>query len=69
MKTFKNKFAITMRKYRVRKSLQQGELARLIGTSRVSICNYESSTQEPRLGIAMKIADALGFDINEIKGE
>ncbi|MDE2290683.1 MAG: helix-turn-helix transcriptional regulator [Elusimicrobia bacterium] len=41
-------FASWLRNFRVRKGLQQVELAKLLGMSRVSICRYERNVSRPQ---------------------
>ena len=44
-------FASWLRNFRVRKGLQQVELARLLGMSSVSICRYERHVSEPQAAV------------------
>ncbi len=53
-----------MTEARLEKGLTQAELAKLIGTQRSNICRLESGAQNPSLDMLLKIADALGKDIN-----
>ena len=56
---------------RLEKGITQTELARLTGTKRSNICRFESGAQNPSLETLLKIASALGkqveFDLTEKK--
>ena len=49
---------------RLEKGLSQAHLANLIGTQRSNICRIESGSQNLTLDMLIKIADALGKEIN-----
>ena len=41
-------FASWLRNFRIRKGLQQVELAKMLGVSKVSICRYERNVSKPQ---------------------
>ena len=49
---------------RLEKGLSQAQLARLIGTQRSNICRIESGAQNLSLDMMIRIAQALGKDLN-----
>ena len=49
---------------RLEKGLSQSQLARLIGTQRSNICRIESGAQNLSLDMMIRIAQALGKDLN-----
>ena len=49
---------------RLEKGLSQAQLAKMIGTQRSNICRIESGTQNLSLDMMIKIAEALGKDLN-----
>lgn len=49
---------------RLEKGLSQEQLAQLIGTQRSNICRIESGNQNVSLDMLIKIASALGKNIN-----
>ena len=49
---------------RLEKGLSQAQLARLIGTQRSNICRIESGAQNLSLDMMIRIAEALGKDLN-----
>lgn len=54
---------------RIAAGISQDELARKSLVSRVSIARYESGKREPKLSIAVKLADALGCSVDELIGK
>lgn len=54
---------------RMAAGISQDELARKSLVSRVSIARYESGKREPKLSIAVKLADALGCSVDELIGK
>lgn len=53
-------------RYRKQKNLSQAELAGLVGVSRQSLNSIELGRQEPRISIAIAIANALGVDVEQL---
>ena len=49
---------------RLEKGLTQAQLAALIGTQRSNICRMESGAQNLTLDMLLKVAEALGKDVN-----
>ena len=49
---------------RLEQGISQAELARRIGTQRSNLSRLESGMQNPTLDMLLKIASALGKDIN-----
>lgn len=62
-------FARSLRKERERRGLTRRELALSSGVSERSLANYENAINEPPLGQAAKLADALGLTINDMLAE
>lgn len=50
---------------RIKKELNQYELAELVGCSQQSICSYESGRVVPNADMLKKLADALGVHPGE----
>lgn len=50
------------------KKLTQAELAERIGTTQISISNYETNKTLPSLLMAICIADELGITLDELVG-
>ena len=48
--------------------LSQEELARKSGVSRASIARYETNEQSPTLATAQRLAETLGFTIDDLFG-
>ncbi len=59
---------VTMRTLRERANLSQRALAEACGIALRSIVRFESGEQEPRFGVALRIADALDVDMSELAG-
>lgn len=60
------RFASAMREARARKKMSQKELSEKTGIATSTISSYESGGKVPPLDIAIKIAKALGFSIDEL---
>lgn len=50
---------------RLRKGLLQHEVATVAGIEQAYLSKIERGTREPTLGVALRICDALGLDIND----
>lgn len=58
-----------LKSLRQQKGLTQVELAQKAGITETGYQNYEHGRREPKIGIALKIADALGVsDLRELWG-
>jgi len=55
-------FASWLRNFRVRKGLQQVELARILGMSRVSICRYERNVSKPQAAVLKRFKRLFKLD-------
>ncbi len=54
-------FGKKLKELRKEKGITQGELAKIFNTSKTSICQYETSKQEPDLTLITKFA--IFFDV------
>lgn len=50
-------------------SMTQAELAEAVGVHRVNLNRYENDKAIPALDVAWKLADALGVELNDLRGE
>ena len=62
--TMRQKVIQKLTQARLEKGLSQAQLARLIGTQRSNICRIESGAQNLSLDMMIRIAQALGKDLN-----
>ena len=62
-------FGKRLARARAEKQLTQRELADAIGITFSQISRYEANKARPRLAILMKLADALGTDVEFLTGE
>lgn len=53
-------------RYRERKGMTHEQLANAVGCSRQTIVKLETGVSEPKLNLAIKIADVLGMDVRQI---
>lgn len=60
-------FAKALKAARKRKGWSQTDLASAIGTSRVSIANYETQRQMPTLDKGLQMAIVLGFSLDGLR--
>ncbi len=58
-----------LREWREFKGMSREELAVTSGTTYSTIANLESGRHEPRIGLASRIASALGVNLNDIRWE
>ena len=56
-------FGQRLKEFREDRELTQAELAKLTHVSSTTIANYEQDRAEPKLAIAVALADALEMDI------
>lgn len=56
----------TIRKLRIDRGLNQGQLADMIGVGRTAISNYEKGVRVPDLETAERLADAFGISFGEL---
>ena len=61
-------FAERLRYYREKNSYSQKELAEKIGVSFAAYNKYETRGNEPKIEILIKLANALGIDVNTLIG-
>ena len=59
-------FAKEIKKHRMKKGISQKELARLIPTTRSTLCKIENGKQEPSFFILQRIIILLEIDFNNI---
>ena len=57
-----------IRQERIKKSLSQEELGKLLGVSKVSVCGYETGNRMPNMDTFIKLVDVLDVDPNYILG-
>ncbi|WP_214510531.1 helix-turn-helix domain-containing protein [Pseudomonas brassicacearum] len=62
-------FAERLSLARAKKGLTQRELASMAGVAWSQISKYESGKSKPRLKLLLKLADALGMTVDELRGE
>lgn len=62
-------FGETLRKIREDRSMNQSELAALLGTTRQTINRYERSEREPNIRTAASYAKILGISLEELTGQ
>jgi putative transcriptional regulator len=53
---------LELKKHRITKELTQQEVADKVNISRVAYTNIENGVRRPSPEVAMRIAEALGFD-------
>lgn len=58
---------MTLKAARVNAGLTQIEAAKLIGTTKNTISNYERYLSKPSIDMAQKLATAYGCSVNELK--
>ena len=56
----------TIRRWRIARGLNQGQLADMIGVGRSAISNYEKGFRVPDLETAERLADAFGISFGEL---
>lgn len=56
-----------IRQAREERGLSQGELAKLIGTTRQSVNQYEKGHFLPQLPIMLRLAKKLGIELDQLK--
>lgn len=61
-------FAERLRYYRKKANLKQKELADKAGVSFAAYNKYETKGQEPKIEVLIKLANALGIDVNTLVG-
>ncbi len=57
---------MTLRDLRIKKGLNQTELAKLVGVSNRVISHYETGRARPSLDVIIKLAKVLGVSVEEI---
>ncbi|EKF49503.1 XRE family transcriptional regulator [Thermosipho africanus H17ap60334] len=57
---------MTLRDLRVKKGLNQTELAKLVGVAQRTISAYEIGQARPSLDVIIKLAKVLGVSVEEI---
>lgn len=66
MKTRTDSFGTNMKKRRNTLGMSLEELADKIGSNKQTLSKYENNKREPMIGMAQKIADALGVKISDL---
>jgi transcriptional regulator with XRE-family HTH domain len=57
----------TMKQWREERGISQMEVARRTGASLAAIQGVESGRNEPRIGMAIRIAEALGVTLDQVE--
>lgn len=60
---------LTLRAARINNGLTMREAAEIANISDRSIANYESGKRKPRIDILIRLADAYGMTLDQIKWE
>lgn len=58
---------MTLKAARVNAGLTQIEVAKLVGTTKNTISNYERYLSKPSIEMAQKLASAYGCTVNDLK--
>lgn len=58
-------FGDFVKAHRLDRGLTQQELSDIAGTTKTHVCRLENGQREPSLGLALRLCEALGADINE----
>lgn len=58
-------FGEYIKRSRKSRDMTQDQIASLAGTTKGHISKIEKGTREPTLGLAIRLCDAIGVDINE----
>ncbi len=64
-----NKFGVNLKKFRLNKSMTQGDLADAVNLSRSAISMYENGEREPDFETLELIADYFNVDMNNLLGD
>lgn len=48
---------------RIKEGISRREFKRIVGVSSSTLCEYESNSREPKWSRALKLLDALGYEI------
>ena len=56
-----------IKEIRTTRGLSQACLAELTGAAQSAISNYERNAKDPTLGVAARIAEALGVTIDDLR--
>ncbi len=59
-------FGLVLKKHRENQGLTQEQLAGALDISRATVVYYEHGRQSPSLDVAVKIAQFLNFDLNDV---
>ena len=62
----RRRFGRTLRRYRNAKEFSQAALARQVGVTREYLLRLEDGQNEPTLGLAQRLAKALGVTVNDL---
>lgn len=63
------KFAANLAQLRAERGMTQRELAALVGVAWSMISKYESGQSMPRLKILIRLANALGVPVGQLRGD
>lgn len=55
-----------LKKWRSKKRLSQGDIAKVLGTDRAYISNIENGRMNPTLSTLEKLAQSLGITVDEL---
>ena len=58
---------MTLKAARVNAGLTQNEAAKMVGTTKTTISNYERYLSKPSIERAQKLASAYGCTVNDLK--
>ncbi|MCM1363588.1 MAG: helix-turn-helix domain-containing protein [Faecalibacterium sp.] len=65
---YKEKFANNLKKERIKKGLNQNQIAKELETTQTTIAKYENGKLEPKIENIGKIADILECSIDYLMG-
>ena len=63
----RDRMEMTLKAARVNAGLTQIEAAKLVGTTKNTISNYERYLSQPSIEMAQKLASAYGCAVNDLK--
>lgn len=60
------KLGKNLKRWRTKKALSQGDIAKVLGTDRAYISNIENGRMNPTLSTLEKLAQSLGITVDEL---
>lgn len=63
-----NAFGKRLKALRIERDMSQEEMAKLLGTTKQVISNYETGKRSPKVSVAIAYAKILGVGIEELSG-